>query len=101
MSSLYKRFVSPGAGQQISTTPGSIDKVIVNAHSSGTFKLWDTSADRGALETLSGTCIGGTYTPAAGSSSILIEASFSRGLYVDTAGTSSDLTILYNGSSVR
>lgn len=101
MSSLFKHSTHPAAGTQISTSGGgSLDKVLVAATSSGTIKFWDTAGDRGNLELGGGTAIIGTFTPAAGAS-YDIEATFTRGLYVDTGGTSIDITTFYNGDSVR
>lgn len=77
----------------IHTGPCTLEKIVINSHSTGTFKLFD-----GIAET--GTAFGGTYTPATGSSVIEIEAKFDTGLYIMTAGTI-NMTPLINGDPLR
>ena len=70
----------------IKTGAGTLGKVIVNSHTSGTFKIFN-GTNNGA------TAIGGTYTPASGSSIQLFEVEFAN-LFVQVYGTI-DATILY------
>lgn len=85
----YKNISS---SNQVCAVPGVLNKVIVNSHSTGTFKLCDgtyTQKD-----------IGGTYTPATGSSVIEYEVPFDNGLYVALGGTI-NVTVCYNNHSLK
>lgn len=76
------------ASRLVKTGDGVLGKVVVNSHTSGTFKLFDSTA-------YGTNAIGGTYTPAAGSSVISLEPlGFDTGLYIGVAGTI-DLTVYY------
>ena len=90
--SKWQRQNATASGQIALTTDRVILKgVIVHSHSSGTFKFFN-----GTLTSLSSTGIGGTYTPAAGSSSVMFEPmSFDTGLFMMVAGTF-DGTVLFN-----
>jgi hypothetical protein len=93
MSSLYKQVINGQGGSAVCATAGTVDKVIVNSHSTGTFRLFDGLTD-------GSTPITGTYTPATGSSVIEVNAKFDTGLYVTTTGQA-NLTILINGDPIR
>lgn len=81
------------ASTQITSQPGTLERIVVNSHSGGTFKLVNGTASQTAL--------GGTYTPATGSSSIEFEPlGFNTGLYVAVGGTA-DLTVVYNERQPR
>jgi len=65
--------------------------VIVNSHTSGTFRF-----SNGTATNWSATGLGGTYTPATGSSVILFEPiDFTSGCFFQVGGTL-DATVLYN-----
>lgn len=67
------------ANSLIKSGAGILHKVIVNSHSTGTFRLYD------GLTAVNP--IGGTYTPATGSSVIDFNLAFNTGLYYVKGGT--------------
>ena len=95
MASKYQRIT---ANTQISTTPGTLEKIIVNSNSAGSFSVWDGIIHGTNVGT---TVIMGTYTPTTATSrEVVIEAKFDTALLVVTGGTV-DLTVLYNGDPLR
>ena len=93
-ASKYVRMTATGA---VTTGPGSVEKIVVGSHNASTFRLWD-GTDQAT------TPITGTYTPATGSSVILLEAVFNTALYVSatSSGTNTiDYTFLINGTTPR
>lgn len=75
------------------TGPGAVTGVIVNSHSSGTIKLWDslTAANTVIVNTFSFPTGSGTYN--------LFGAKFNVGLFATIGGTA-DITLVfepYNG----
>lgn len=75
------------ANALIKSGAGVLHKVVVNSHSSGTFRLYDGLTAVNPM--------GGTYTPATGSSVIDLNLAFNTGLYFVTGGTI-DATISTN-----
>jgi len=74
---------------QITSSHAVLHEVIVNSHSSGTWRLCNGTAT-------SNSAVGGTYTPAAGSSVVAYkELEFTNGIYVETSGTL-DVTAVFN-----
>lgn len=68
---------------------GTVGGIIVNSHTSGTIKLWDSL-------TATGSVICNTITLAAGERWIpLFDATFNTGLFVTIGGTA-DITIIYD-----
>lgn len=90
MASIFKNVTS---GTIVSSSPASLEKVIVNSHTTGSYRLFNGTS-------YAATAFGGTFTPASGSSTQEYEAKFDTGLYIHTGGTV-DLTVLYNGDQVR
>lgn len=81
-------FPGSNSARLIKTGDGVLGKIVINSHSSGTFKLFDGVTNAAAA-------IGGTYTPAAGSSVLSFEPlGFDTGLYMNVSGTL-DATIYY------
>lgn len=81
------------ASKQIGSTTKKIAVrgVIVNSHTSGTWRFVNGTAGQYATAT----SVGGTYTPAAGSSDHIWEPiEFDSGCYMAVAGTL-DATVLY------
>lgn len=77
------------ASGQITFNQGALHEIIVNSHTTGTWRLCNGTAT-------SNTAIGGTYTPASGSSTVdYKELEFTSGIYIQTAGTV-DLTAVFN-----
>lgn len=77
------------ANAQITTGHAVLHSIVVNSHSTGTFRLATGTAT-------SLTYVQGTYTPATGSSVIeLHELEFEDGIYVVVGGTI-NLTAVYN-----
>lgn len=77
------------ANAQVTNQSAVLHSVIVNSHSTGTFRL-----AKGTATSL--TYLQGTYTPATGSSTIEFkELEFTDGIYVVTGGTI-NLTVIYN-----
>lgn len=73
----------------VKTGYGTINAVIVNSHTAGTLKLWDSLSATGAV-------IINTYTFPAGSSVIdLEEINFNTGLYATIGGTA-DITLIFD-----
>lgn len=83
--------ISSATTTQVTSQPGKLNKIIVNSHTSGSWKLING--------TLTQTAIGGTYSPASGSGVYDLEPlGFDTGLCVVTAGTI-NLTLVYNENS--
>jgi hypothetical protein len=83
------KYTNGTTSQQILSTSGKVYGIIVNSHTSGTFKLWD------AL-TATGNVVVNTYTlPAAGSQIIMFPAPIElyTGLFITVGGTM-DYTII-------
>lgn len=77
------------ANAQVTTSQAVLHAIVVNSHSTGTFRLATGTAT-------SLTYVQGTYTPATGSSVIeLKELEFTNGIYVVVGGTI-NLTAIYN-----
>ena len=87
---LYKNITASGS---IKAGPGEVTGFIVNSHTSGTLKLWDSLSASGAV-------IMNTYTFPAGSSVVDFpwtkekNIEFTTGLYATIGGTA-DITIVY------
>lgn len=83
------KYTNLSASAQIKSGGGTLYGVIVNSHSAGTLKLWDSL-------TASGTVIMNTYTFATGSQVIMLPqgVSFYTGLYATIGGTA-DITMLW------
>lgn len=72
------------------TGAGTVTGIIVSSHTSGTIKLWDSTA-------ASGTVLIDTYTYPAGSSTIALHgAKFITGLYADMNSTVQKVTLVWN-----
>lgn len=83
------KYTNLSASAQIKSGGGTLYGVIVNSHTAGTLKLWDSL-------TASGTVIMNTYTFATGSQVIMFPqgVSFYTGLYATIGGTA-DITMLW------
>lgn len=83
----YKNITATGA---IDINPGRLLGVIINSHTAGTLKLWDSLS-------ASGNVIMNTFTFATGSGYIPFDAgiSYSTGLFATVGGTA-DITIVYD-----
>ena len=83
------KYTNLSASAQIKSGGGTLYGVIVNSHTTGTLKLWDSL-------TASGTVIMNTYTFATGSQVIMLlqGVSFYTGLYATIGGTA-DITMLW------
>jgi len=83
------KYLNGTTSQQIVAGGGKLYGVVVNSHTSGTMKLWDSL-------TATGTVIVNTYTFPTGSSTILfpVPVDFYTGLFFTVGGTL-DYTILY------
>ncbi len=83
------KYTNLSASAQIKSGDGTLYGVIVNSHTTGTLKLWDSL-------TASGTVIMNTYTFATGSQVIMFPqgVSFYTGLYATIGGTA-DITMLW------
>lgn len=81
MESIYKPINVTSSTQIGSSTKRiQLGGIIVNSHTTGTFKLVNGTA--------TGTAIAGTYTPASGSSILTFEPiEFDSGCFLVTAGT--------------
>lgn len=74
---------------QITTKHSVLHAILVNSHTTGSFRIANGTAT-------AFTAAGGTYTPAAGSSVIEYkELEFASGMYIQTAGTL-NLTAVFN-----
>ena len=82
------KYTNITASTQIRAGAGTFDGIIVNSHTAGTIKMWDSL-------TASGNVIMNTYTFPAGSSFLILNkgCSFYTGLFATVGGTV-DLTIL-------
>lgn len=84
------RYSNKSSSGLIHTGQGSIVGVVVNSHSSGTLKFWDST-------TAANTVLFNTITLAAGERYIpLFEANFTTGLFLTIGGTA-DVTVIYKG----
>ena len=82
----YKNLSASGL---VKTGSGTIAGVIINSHSSGTLKLWDSL-------TAANTVICNTITFGAGERFVpLYDTAFNTGLYATIGGTA-DITIVYH-----
>lgn len=83
------KYTNLSASAQIKAGSGTLYGIIVNSHTSGTLKLWDSL-------TASGTVITNTYTFATGSQVITFPqgVSYYTGLFATIGGTA-DITILW------
>jgi len=83
------RYANITASALIKSGQGRVRGFVVNSHTSGTLKLWDSL-------TATGTVIINTYTFPAGSSihNIIEGVSFNVGLYATIGGTA-DITLLF------
>lgn len=88
MGVISAKYVNKSASSQILDIPGRVFGVIVNSHTNGTMKLWDSA-------TATGTVIVNTYTFATGSQTILFPApiEFNTALYFTLGGTA-DVTFI-------
>lgn len=82
------RSTNLSSSRLVKTGTGTIRRILVNSHTSGSFRIYDGTAFASA------TAVGGTYTPASGSSTIEVEAAFGTGLFVQVGGTI-DTTVIY------
>lgn len=77
------------ASAQVKAGAGSLRGILINSHSSGTIKVWDSL-------TATGTVIANTITLAAGERFIpFYDCTFATGCYVTIGGTA-DITVFYN-----
>lgn len=77
------------ASALVKTGFGVVSAIIINSHTSGTIKLWDSL-------TATGNVICNTITLAAGERTIDLEKiNFTTGLFVTIGGTA-DITVVYN-----
>lgn len=80
------------ASALLKTGTGTVAGIIINSHTSGTVKLWDSTSEAGTVivNTITFSAVATT-----GERSIpLFDASFVTGLFVTIGGTA-DLTIVY------
>jgi hypothetical protein len=86
---MFNKYKNLSASAQIKVGSGELSGVIVNSHTIGTLKLWDSL-------TATGTVICNTITFASGERFIpLYNATFNTGLFATIGGTA-DITIIYN-----
>ena len=97
MASLYKRIQTTIHGSQVSAAPGTVERVQVNSHSTGTFRLIDSTTHDG-LTNAAG--VMGTFTPATGSGTYEVNAVFTTGIFLATSNAV-DITVFYNGDPLR
>jgi len=83
-------YLNGTTSQQVSAIPGKVYGVIVNSHTSGTIKLWDSL-------TAANNVIVNTYTLSAGSQVIRFPEPvvFNTGLFITVGGTI-DYTVISN-----
>ena len=82
------------ASKLVVTGAGELIGIIINSHTSGTIKIWDSL-------TATGSVVCETITLAAGERWIpLFGASFGTGCYVTIGGTSANITVLFNPADV-
>jgi len=83
------KYTNLSASAQIKAGAGTLYGVIVNSHTSGTLKLWDSL-------TAANTVIANTYTFPAGYQTIMFPQgiSFYTGLFATIGGTA-DITLLW------
>lgn len=82
------KFKNLSASAQIKVGAGKVVGVIINSHSSGTLKLWNSLTAANAI-------VCNTITFAAGERFVpLYNATFTIGLYATIGGTA-DITIVY------
>ena len=83
------------AAALVSTGVGVWNGIVINSHSSGTIKVID------GLTAGSGRIILNTYTLPSGSQVISFPngAAYTTGLFIDTAGTTVNYTVSWNGPS--
>lgn len=78
------------ANSAVSSVPSVVNMIIVSSHTSGTIKLWDSTA-------ASGTVALDTYTYATGSQFISLGGiKFNTGIFVDMGGTTQKITVIWN-----
>ena len=82
------RYKNLSASAQVNAGQGVAVGVVINSHSSGTLKLWDSLTATGSVlcNTMS-FAVGERFIP-------LYNANFTTGLYATIGGTA-DITILY------
>ena len=86
---MFNKYKNLSASASIKVGSGELSGVIVNSHTIGTLKLWDSL-------TATGTVICNTITFASGERFIpLYNATFYTGLFATIGGTA-DITIIYN-----
>lgn len=83
------KYLNGTTSQAVVTGSGRLYGIIINSHSSGTFKLWDNTS-------AAGTVITNTFTVPTGSQMYLfpIPVDFYTGLFITVGGTI-DYTLLY------
>lgn len=85
----YGLFINLSASALLKTGPGNLQGVVINSHSSGTLKFWDSL-------TAANTVIFNTITLAVGERWIpLFGAKFTTGCFLTIGGTA-DVTVIYN-----
>jgi hypothetical protein len=88
MNTLSNKSRNLSASALAKTGEGSVVGIVINSHTSGTIKLWDSL-------TAANTVLVNTITLAAGERFIpFYNLSFSVGLYVTIGGTA-DITVVY------
>lgn len=85
---MAKKTVNLTASGLIKTGQGSLSGVVVNSHSSGTLKFWNST-------TATGTVLNNTITLAVGERWIpFFDETFTTGLYLTIGGTA-DVSVTY------
>jgi hypothetical protein len=86
---MFNKYKNLSASASIKVGPGYVSGIIVNSHTSGTLKLWDSL-------TATGTVICNTITFNATDRTIfLLEIAFTTGLFATIGGTAADITVVY------
>lgn len=92
ISSMYQYAIGTlvTANAAVSAVPSVANAILVSSHTSGTIKLWDSTA-------ASGTVALDTYTYASGSQVIYLGGlKFNTGIFADVGGTTQKITLVWN-----
>jgi hypothetical protein len=86
---MFNKYKNLSASASIKAGAGYVSGIIVNSHTTGTLKLWDSLS-------ATGTIICNTITFNNTDRTIfLLELAFTTGLFATIGGTAADITVVY------
>ena len=86
---MFNKYKNLSASGQIKAGAGYVSGIIVNSHTIGTLKLWDSLTATGSVicNTIAFNNTDRTI--------FLLELAFTTGLYATIGGTAADITVVY------